>query len=86
MLRRGRGRFLVQLSSQPSEAEAQSSFRALQRKFPDQLGSQSPVIKRADLGDEGVAYRAMVGPFASRDEAARFCMSYKSAGGQCFVP
>jgi SPOR domain len=82
----GEGRFLVQLSSQPSEAEAQSSFRSLQKKFPDQLGSQSPVIKRADLGDKGIRYRAMVGPFASRDEAARFCMSYKSAGGQCFVP
>jgi SPOR domain len=80
------GRFLVQLSSQPSEAEAQASFRSLQKKFPDQLGSQSPVIKRADLGDKGIRYRAMVGPFASHDEAARFCMSYKSAGGQCFVP
>ena len=80
------GRFLVQLSSQPSEAEAQSSFRSLQKKFPDQLGSQSPVIKRADLGEKGIRYRAMVGPFASRDEATRFCMSYKSAGGQCFVP
>jgi hypothetical protein len=80
------GRFLVQLSSQPSEADAQASFRSLQKKFPDQLGSQSPIIKRADLGDKGVRYRAMVGPFASHDEAARFCMNYKTAGGQCFVP
>jgi hypothetical protein len=80
------GRFLVQLSSQPSESDAQASFRSLQKKFPDQLGSQSPTIKRADLGDKGIRYRAMVGPFASRDEAARFCMNYKSAGGQCFVP
>jgi hypothetical protein len=80
------GRFLVQLSSQPSEGEAQASFRSLQKKFPDQLGSQTPVIKRADLGEKGIRYRAMVGPFASHDEAARFCMSYKSAGGQCFVP
>jgi hypothetical protein len=80
------GRFLVQLSSQPSEGEAQASFRSLQKKFPDQLGSQTPVIKRADLGEKGIRYRAMVGPFASHEEAARFCMSYKSAGGQCFVP
>jgi SPOR domain len=28
----------------------------------------------------------MVGPFASRDEAKRFCTSYQSAGGQCYVP
>ena len=32
-------------------------------------GSRSPVIKRADLGDKGVYYRAMVGPFGSPDEA-----------------
>ena len=81
------GRFLVQLSSQPTEAEAHASFRSLQKKFPEQLGSHTPIIKRADLGgDKGIRYRAMVGPFASHDEAARFCMNYKSAGGQCFVP
>jgi sporulation related protein len=80
------GRFMVQVSSQKTEADAQASFRALQKKFPDALGSQSPLIKRADLGDKGTVYRAMVGPFASRDEAVKFCMSYKSAGGQCYIP
>ncbi len=40
-------------------------IRALQGKFPTVLGSRSPVIKRADLGDKGVYYRAMVGPFGS---------------------
>jgi hypothetical protein len=82
----GGGAFLVQVSSQPSEAVAQSSFKALQSKFPSVLGSQTPVIKRADLGEKGVVYRAMVGPFNSRDEAVQFCESLKSAGGQCFVP
>ncbi|HLZ02274.1 MAG TPA: SPOR domain-containing protein [Bradyrhizobium sp.] len=80
------GHFLVAVSSQTSEAEAQASFRALQRKYPDQLGSHTPVIKRADLGEKGIRYRAMVGPFASREEATHFCVSYKAAGGQCFVP
>jgi hypothetical protein len=49
------------------------------------LGSRSPVIKRADLGDKGVYYRAMVGPFGSPDEASQFCGSLKTAGGQCVV-
>jgi hypothetical protein len=81
------GRFLVQLSSQKSEADAQAAYRALQKKYPDALGSYSPMIKRADLGGEkGTVYRAMVGPFASRDEAVRFCVNYKSTGGQCLVP
>jgi len=80
------GNFLVQISSQPSEAEAQASYRSLQSKYPDVLGSHSPVIKRVELAGKGTVYRAMVGPFASRDEAAHFCTSYKTAGGQCWVP
>jgi len=49
------------------------------------LGSRTPLIKRADLGDKGVFYRAMIGPFTSSDEAAQFCGSLKTAGGQCVV-
>jgi cell division protein FtsN len=77
--------YLVQVSSQRNEADAQASFRALQGKFPAVLGSRSPVIKRADLGDKGVYYRALVGPFGSSDEAAQFCGSLKTAGGQCII-
>jgi SPOR domain len=77
--------YLVQVSSQRNEADAQASYRALQGKFPAVLGSRAPMIKRADLGDKGVYYRAMVGPFGSPDEASQFCGSLKSAGGQCVV-
>jgi cell division protein FtsN len=73
------------VSSQRSESDAQASFKALQTKFPAVLGSQSPVIRRADLGDKGIYYRAMVGPFNSPDEASQFCGNLKSAGGQCVV-
>jgi cell division septation protein DedD len=78
--------FLVQLSSQRNEADAQASFRALQSKFPTQLGSRSAVIKRVDLGEKGIYFRAMVGPFASSDEATQFCGGLKTAGGQCVIP
>lgn len=81
----GGGGYLVQVSSQRNEADAQASFRSLQGKFPGVLGSRSAVIKRADLGDKGVYYRAMVGPFGSPDEASQFCGNLKSAGGQCVV-
>jgi hypothetical protein len=81
----GGGGYVVQISSQRNEADAQASFKALQGKFPAVLGSRSPLIKRADLGDKGVYYRAMVGPFGSTEEAAQFCGSLKTAGGQCVV-
>jgi hypothetical protein len=81
----GGGSYVVQVSSQRNEADAQASYRALQGKFPSVLGSRAPLIKRADLGDKGVYYRAMVGPFASSEEATQVCGSLKSAGGQCVV-
>jgi hypothetical protein len=79
------GGYLVQVASQKNEADAQASYRALQNKFPAALGSRPPVIKRADLGDKGVYYRTMVGPFGSTEEAAQFCGNLKSAGGQCVI-
>jgi len=79
------GGYLVQVSSQKNEADAQLSYRALQNKFPAALGSRPPVIKRADLGDKGVYYRTMVGPFGSTEEAAQFCGNLKRAGGQCVI-
>ena len=80
------GGFVVQLSSQKSEGEAQSSFRSLQARFPNELGDRQPIIRRADLGSKGVFYRLVVGPFASAEEASQFCASLKAAGGQCVVP
>lgn len=77
--------YMVQVSSQRNEADAQSSYRVLQGKFPSVLGSRSPTIRRADLGEKGVYYRAMVGPFGSAEEASQFCGNLKSAGGQCVV-
>lgn len=76
---------MVQVSAQRNEADAQASYRAMQSKFPAVLGSHTPVIKRADLGDKGVFYRAMVGPFGTADEAAQFCGNLKNAGGQCVI-
>ncbi|MDP2411749.1 MAG: SPOR domain-containing protein [Pseudolabrys sp.] len=79
------GGFAVQLSSQRSEAEAQSAFRALQSRFPEQLGNQQVLVRRVDLGDKGIYYRAMVGPFANGSDATGLCSSLKAAGGQCIV-
>src|SRR5450830_1401767 len=81
----GAGGYAVQVSSQRSEADAQASFRSLQGKFPDQLGSRQAMIRKADLGAKGTYYRAMVGPFGNANEASELCSSLKAAGGQCIV-
>ncbi|MBR1249602.1 SPOR domain-containing protein [Bradyrhizobium sp. AUGA SZCCT0169] len=77
--------YLVQVSSQKNEADALASYRALQGKYPSVLGTRSASIRRADLGDKGVVYRSMVGPFGSQEEAAQLCGNLKTAGGQCVI-
>ena len=77
---------MVQVSSQMSEADAQTSYRALQGKYPSVLGSQPLVVKRVDLGEKGVYYRAFAGPFGSVDQATQVCNSLKAAGGpECLI-
>ncbi len=76
---------MVQVSSQKTEADAQASYRALQGKFSNVLGSRPPVVKKVDIPEKGVFYRAFAGPFASQEEAAQMCSNLKTAGGQCFV-
>ena len=77
--------YAVQVASERSAAEAHASFRTLQAKFPNQLGGREPIVSRSDLGADGIHYRAMVGPFASMEEAAGVCSTLKAAGGSCHV-
>jgi sporulation related protein len=79
------GAYVVQVSAQKTEAEALSSYQAMQAKYPGVLASRSANIRRADLGDKGVYYRAQIGPFATSEQANTFCSSLKDAGGQCIV-
>ena len=79
------GGYVVQVSSQRTEADALASYRALQAKYPAVLGSRRPTIKRADLGEKGIFFRTQVGPFAAAEEAGKMCNSLKAAGGQCIV-
>jgi cell division septation protein DedD len=81
----GTAHYVVQVSSQRSEADAQASYKALQQKYASVLGGHDPIIRRADLGEKGTFYRAQVGPFATMDEATQLCNSLKSAGGQCII-
>jgi hypothetical protein len=79
------GGYSVQVSSQRSEAEAQSAYHGLQAKYPSQLGGHTPTVRQVNLGDKGVFYRTLVGPYASMEQAAQMCSSLKAAGGSCIV-
>ncbi|MEW6257732.1 MAG: SPOR domain-containing protein [Pseudomonadota bacterium] len=79
------GNYVVQVSSQKSEADALGSFKVLQTRYPQLLGSYKASVQRADLGDKGIFYRALVGPFGTRDEATNLCNALQAQGGTCFV-
>lgn len=78
------GGFLVQVSSQRSEATALDTFRELQRRYPGILGDRAPDIQRADLGERGIYYRVRVG-YPTREQAITMCESLKAAGGDCLL-
>jgi SPOR domain len=79
------GGYAVQVTSERSESRAQTAFRALQARYPNQLSGHQPIIRRADLGAAGIYYRALVGPFASAEKAAKMCSGLKAAGGDCII-
>jgi hypothetical protein len=79
------GSYAVQVSSQRSEADAQAAFLSLQAKYPNQLGGRQALIRKVELGEKGTYYRAMVGPFASSNDASALCSGLKAAGGQCLI-
>ena len=81
----GNGSYLVQVASQRSEADAQAAYRSIQSKYSGVLGERQVVIRRAELAGKGTYFRAMVGPFTTRDQAIQLCSSLKSAGGDCVV-
>lgn len=79
------GGFVVQITSQRSEAAATAAYKALQKKFPSVFGGMAPDIAKADLGAKGVYYRVRVGPMSTRDKAVSFCEKLRAAGGDCIV-
>lgn len=78
------GGFAVQLAAPGSEAEARATFSALQRKYPGQLGGQSPLVRKTELAGGKTVYRLRVGPY-SREDATTMCTALQAAGGQCFI-
>ncbi len=78
------GGFVVQVSAQRSEAEAQAAFRTLQAKY-SMLSGREPLIRRKDLGEKGIFFAAQIGPFGVKSDADQLCETLRAAGGACFV-
>ncbi len=78
------GEWAVQLASQRSAEDAQSTFQNLKQKFPAVLDGKPLAIQKAEVEGKGVFYRVRV-PTQTKDEAVGLCEELKSAGGSCFI-
>ncbi len=80
------GRYVVQLGTFPSQAEAQTKFQKLQTKDPNLLDTYSSLIQESNLGATGTFYRLRVGPIEQRSSASQLCNSLIASGERdCFV-
>jgi hypothetical protein len=71
---------VAQVGAVASEAEA----KALLAKLSGQIGSRPHWVETATVRGR-VWRRALVGGFADRADAARFCAALETSGGACFV-
>jgi hypothetical protein len=72
----------VQLSSQPTSADAQASLRTTQNRLSGVLNGRSLEIRQVDLGAKGVWYRVVL-PTNSFSEATQTCANFKANGTDC---
>jgi cell division protein FtsN len=78
------GSTLLQIGAYKSQDEADTAWRAFQKKHPVVGGFQSDV-KQVDLGEKGTWYRLRIGPFESKDAATEVCTKLKADGASCLI-
>jgi cell division septation protein DedD len=77
--------YVVQVAAEKTEADAERVWRSLQERYRSILGPQQVAIRRIDMGERGIFYRAQVGPFTSRAQASEFCGRLRSVSAECVV-
>jgi peptidoglycan hydrolase-like protein with peptidoglycan-binding domain len=75
----------LQLAAFRSEVGARRGWGQIQQQLPDLLGGMSPRFPAVDLGEEGIYYRVLTGPFPNRATAADICAMMTAEGQECRV-
>ena len=73
----------VQLSSQPTQGDAQAAVKSMNAKYGALFGGNKLTIQQVDLGQKGIKWRVRL-PAASLADATSICAQIKSQGGDCF--
>ena len=75
----------LQLAAFRSEEGARRGWGQIQQQLPDLLGGMNPRFPAVDLGEEGIYYRVLTGPFPNRATAADICAMMTAEGQECRV-
>ena len=77
----------VQLASFSKRIDAYKAVLAYRKRYHDILGADDLGVSRADIGDRGVWYRVLIGPFAAHDAAIDLCRRLRRihVSRDCFV-
>ncbi|MFN3231401.1 MAG: SPOR domain-containing protein [Alphaproteobacteria bacterium] len=78
-------RWRVQIAARRSKDDAQAALDKVTARHAGLLATATPIVYRADLGARGIFYRAQLGYFSQRGEAAGLCNALTAAGAECFV-
>jgi cell division septation protein DedD len=81
----GTGDFRVQIAATRDEPTARTEWERLKKAHLDLLGTFTPTIVKADLGDKGVFYRVQAGPIATHDQADKLCGALKQFAIACLI-
>ena len=81
----GTGGFGLHIASYKEQSNVDPGWRALKKRYGQELGSYEPVVKRVDLGKKGIFYRLMAGPVRDRATAVDRCRALSKRGQYCKV-
>jgi hypothetical protein len=74
---------VLHIASYRSEASAMRGWDEVFGKNKALLANVKPIVRRVDLGDQGVFYRLMAGSYGSLPDAESACVKLKEAGQFC---
>jgi hypothetical protein len=80
-----RGSVFAQLASLKDKRRISGEWLRLNRASPNLLKGWEPVVETADLGQRGIYYRILVGPFEELQIAEAFCATRHKERKGCVV-
>jgi hypothetical protein len=77
--------FVVQILAERSDADVRRAYGTFRIRFPAILGNGQPRVRRIELGDNNIEYRAELGPYDSFEKAREICAKLSDPNTPCAV-